>query len=59
MTESLKWETMSKAISKCIATFDLSGKILLALSTASGGVSSTSFATVIGTLIGITITFLV
>lgn len=50
---------MSKAISKCIATFDLSGKILLALSTASGGVSSTSFATVIGTLIGITITFLV
>ena len=43
---------MSKAISKYIAASDQLDKILLALSSANGGISSASFVTVIGASVG-------
>ena len=47
-------ELMSKKLSKYISFFDYFDKSLLVLSVTSGGVSIASFATVIGTPIGIT-----
>ena len=41
-------KTMSKKLSKYIAAFDYIGKILIVLSTTSGGISIISFASVIG-----------
>ena len=47
-------ELMSKKLSKYISFFDYFDKSLIVLSGTSGGVSITSFATVIGDTIGIT-----
>ena len=47
-------ELMSKKLSKYISFFDYFDKSLIVLSVTSGGVSIASFATVIGTPIGIT-----
>ena len=44
---------MSKKLSKYIACCDYFDKFLIVLSAASGSVSNTSFATVIGTPVGI------
>ena len=46
-------ELMSKRPSKYIASFDYLDKSLIALSATSGSVSTASFATVIGTRVGI------
>ena len=51
-------ELMSKRLSKYIASFDNFGKSLIVLSAASGSISIASFATVIGTPIGIASTSL-
>ena len=48
-------ELMSKKLSKYISFFDYFDKSLIVLSVTSGGISITSFATVIGIPIGITI----
>ena len=48
-------ELMSKKLSKYISFFDYFDKSLIVLSVTSGGISITSFATVIGIHIGITI----
>ena len=47
-------ELMSKRLSKYIASFDYFHKSLIVLSGTSGSISIASFATVIGTPIGIT-----
>ena len=44
---------MSKRLSKYIASFDYFDKSLIVLSVAAGSISNPSFATVIGTPIGI------
>ena len=44
---------MSKRLSKCIASFDYFDKTLIVLSEISGSISIASFATIIGTLVGI------
>ena len=44
---------MSKKLSKCIATFDHFEKTLIASSATSGGISRISFASTIGTPVGI------
>ena len=44
---------MSKRLSKCIASFDYFDKSLIVLSATSGSISTASFATVIGTPVGI------
>ena len=44
---------MSKKLSKYIAFCDYSDKLLVALSAMSGSISTVSFATVIGTPVGI------
>ena len=44
---------MSKRLSKYIASFDYFDKSLIVLSIASGSISIASFATVIGTPVGI------
>ena len=44
---------MSKSLSKYIASFDYIDKSLIFLSTTSGRISTASFATVIGTSVGI------
>ena len=46
-------ELMSKRLSKYIASFDYFDKSLIVLSTISAAISTASFATVIGILIGI------
>ena len=46
-------ELMSKRLSKYIASFDYFDKFLIVLSATSGSVSIASFATVIGTPVGI------
>ena len=46
-------ELMSKRLSKYIASFDYFDKSLIVLSVTSGNISIVSFATVIGTLVGI------
>ena len=46
-------ELMSKRLSKYIASFDYFDKSLIVLSATSGSISIASFATVIGTLVGI------
>ena len=46
-------ELMSKRLSKYIATFDYFDKFLIFLSATSGSISTASFATVIGTPVGI------
>ena len=46
-------KTMSKKLSKYIATFDYIDKILIILSAADGGISITSFTSVIGIPAGI------
>ena len=51
-------ELMSKRLSKYIASFDNFGKSLIVLSAASDSISIASFATVIGTPIGIASTSL-
>ena len=43
----------SKKLSKYVAACDYIGKVLIVLSATSGGVSSISFTTVIGALVGI------
>ena len=52
-------ELMSKKLSKYISFFDFFDKSLIVLSVTSGGVSITSFATVIGAPIGITMQVLI
>ena len=52
-------ELMSKKPSKYIPSFDYFDKSLIVLSAASGSISITSFATVIGTPVGIATTVLV
>ena len=47
-------ELMSKKLSKCISFFDYFDKSLIVLSVTSSGISIASFATVIGTPLGIT-----
>ena len=44
---------MSKRLSRCITSFDYFDKSLIVLSAASGSISITPFATVIGTPVGI------
>ena len=44
---------MSKSLSKYIASFDYLDKSLIVLSVATGGISIASFATTIGTPVGI------
>ena len=44
---------MSKRLSKCIDSFDYFDKALIVLSAISGSISIASFATIIGTLVGI------
>ena len=44
---------MRKRLRKCIASFDCFEKLLLVLSVKTGSISITSFATVIGALVGI------
>ena len=44
---------MRKRLRKCIASFDYFEKLLLVLSVKTGSISITSFATVIGALVGI------
>ena len=46
-------ELMSKILSKYIASFDYFDRSLIVLSTTSGSISIASFATVIGTAVGI------
>ena len=46
-------ELMSKKLSKCIASFDYFDKSLILLSATSGSISIASFATLIGTPVGI------
>ena len=46
-------ELISKRLSKYIASFDCFDKSLIVLSSASGSISVASFATVIGTPVGI------
>ena len=46
-------ELMSKRLSKYIASFDYFDKSLIVLSATSGSISIASFATVIGTAVGI------
>ena len=53
ISEIKERELMSKILSKCIASFDYFDKSLIVLSATSGSISMTSFATVIGTPIGI------
>ena len=48
-------ELMSKRVNKYIVSFDYFDKSLIALSAASGSISTASFATVIGTPVGIAI----
>ena len=45
---------MSKRLSKYIAAFDYIDKVLIVLSATNGGISITSFTTVIGAPVGIT-----
>ena len=47
-------ELMSKRLSKYISSFDYFDKSSIVLSVTTGGISITSFATVIGALLGIT-----
>ena len=54
ISEICERETMCKTLSKHIAVFDCFDKTLLVLSAASGSVSITQFATVIGTPVRIT-----
>ena len=53
IAEIKKRELMSKRLSKYIASFDYFHKSLIVLSGTSGSISIASFATVIGTPIGI------
>ena len=53
ITEIYEREMMGKRPSKYIATFDYIDKTLIVLSAASGGVSITSFASVVDTPLGI------
>ena len=46
-------KSCSKKLSKCVATFDYMDKILIVLSTATGGVSIISFTSVVGAPVGI------
>ena len=54
MAEIKERELMSKKLSKYISFFDYFDKFLIVLSVTSGGVSIASFATAIGSSIGIT-----
>ena len=54
--EIRKKEVISKGISKYIAAFDYFDKALVVLSATSCSVSTASFASVIGTFVGITST---
>ena len=47
-------EPMSKKLNKYVASFDYFNKSLIVLSVTTGSISITSFATVIGALVGIT-----
>ena len=53
LLQRLKRELMSKRFSKYIASFDYFDKSLIVLSAASGSISIASFATVVGTSLGI------
>ena len=53
ITEIKERELMSKRFSKYIASFDYFDKSLIVLSATSGSISVASFATVIGTPVGI------
>ena len=53
VTEIKERELMSKRLSKYIASFDSFNKSLIVLSATSGSISIASFATVIGTPVGI------
>ena len=46
-------KSCSKKLSKCVATFDYMDKILIVLSTTTGGVSIISFTSVVGAPVGI------
>ena len=58
ISEIVERELMSKRLSKYIAFFDYFDKSLIVLSATSGSISIASFATVIGTPIGIAISSL-
>ena len=53
ISEIKERELMSKRLSKCIASFDYFDKSSIVLSATSGSISIVTFATVIGTSIGI------
>ena len=54
VAEIKETELMSKRLSKYISSFDDFDKSSIVLSVTTGGISITSFATVIGALLGIT-----
>ena len=53
LLQRLKKELMSKRLSKYIASLDYFDKFLIVLSATNGSISIASFATVIGTPVGI------